>query len=66
MTHLYDARGPFEPLRPKNKVKLPTQSAEKWICMGKGAFENLGIFFSKKEGPRRLDLSILVRTLLYF
>ena len=24
MTHLYDARGSFQSLRPKNKVKLPT------------------------------------------
>ena len=36
-------------LRPKNKIKLPTQSAEKWICMGKWAFENLAIYFLKDE-----------------
>ena len=37
MTHLYSARGSFHPLRPKNTIKLPTESAEKWICMGKKA-----------------------------
>ena len=33
----------------QKKIKLPTQSAEKWICMGKWAFENLAIYFLKDE-----------------
>ena len=33
----------------KNKVKLPTRSAEKWICMGKWAFETLAELFLKNE-----------------
>ena len=36
-------------LRPKNKIKLPTQSAEKWICMGKWAFKILVELFLKNE-----------------
>ena len=39
MTFLYDARYSVVLLRPKNEVKLLTQSAAKWICMGKWAFE---------------------------
>ena len=38
--------GAFHALRPKT-IKLPTQSAEKWICMEKWAWENGGIYFSK-------------------
>ena len=33
MTHMYGARGSFHVLRPKNTIKLLTQSAENWICM---------------------------------
>ena len=48
MTHFCNARGAFHPpLRPKNTIKLPTQSAEKWICMEEWAFEMLAILFSK-------------------
>ena len=36
-------------IRPKNEVKLLTQSAEKWICMGKWAFEILAELFLKNE-----------------
>ena len=35
MTLLYAAQYSFVPLRPKFEVKLSTQSADKWICMGK-------------------------------
>ena len=49
MTHLYGTRGSFVLLIPKNKVKLLPQSAEKWICMGKLAFEILAELFLKKE-----------------
>ena len=37
MILLYYARYSFFLLRPKNKVKLPTQSAELLVCMGKWA-----------------------------
>ena len=36
MTLLYDARYSIALIRPKNKVKLLTQTAEKLICMGNG------------------------------
>ena len=63
MTHMYDPRGSFQPLRPK-KVKLPTQSAEGWICVKKRAVDNLAFFSQKQEDSKRPDLSILVRKLL--
>ena len=37
MTLLHGARHSFVLLRPTNIVKLSTQSADKWICMGKWA-----------------------------
>ena len=49
MTNLYGAKGSFVILRPKNKVKLLTQSAENRICMGKWAFEILVIYFLENE-----------------
>ena len=51
MAFLYTAQYLFVllSLRPKNNVKHPAQSAEKWICMGKWAFENLAIYFLKDE-----------------
>ena len=49
MTFLYGARYSVVLLKPKNKFKLPPQSAEKWICMGKWASENLAILFLKDE-----------------
>ena len=49
MTFLYGVRYSVVLLRPKNKVKLPTQSAEKWICMGKWAFKFLAELFLKNE-----------------
>ena len=56
MIFLYDTWFSVVLVRPKHKVKLPTQSADKWICMGKWAFEILADFFSQKqEGLRRLD-----------
>ena len=45
MTFLYDAGYSVVLLRPKNEVKLSTQSAEKWICMGKWAGPIGGIYF---------------------
>ena len=35
MTFLYDAQYSILLLRPKNDLKLSTQSADQWICMGK-------------------------------
>ena len=49
MTHLYGVLGSFVLLRPKNRVKLLTQSAENRICMGKWAFESLAELFLKNE-----------------
>ena len=45
MIFLYDAGYPVVLLRPKNEVKLLTQSAAKWICMGKSPVPNWGIYF---------------------
>ena len=58
MTFMYNARYLFVLLRPKNEVKISTQSADKWICMGKwhvpcGAILFLGL----QKGPRRSDFS---------
>ena len=50
MTLVHGAWYSFVLLRLK-KVKLLPQSAEKWICMGKRAFENLGVF-SKTRRPQ--------------
>ena len=49
MTFLYDAQYSFVLLRLKNEVKLLTQRAAKWICMGKWEFEILAILFLKDE-----------------
>ena len=49
MTFLYDARYSIVLLIPKNDLKLSTQSAAKWICMGKWAFEILAMLFLKDE-----------------
>ena len=43
MTHLYTTRYSFVFLRQKN-VKLATQSAENWICMGKWPVPSRGTF----------------------
>ena len=45
MTLLYDARYSFVLLRPKNEVKLSTQSADKWICIGKWPVPSGAIFY---------------------
>ena len=45
MTFLYDARYSFPLLRPKNEVKLSTQSEDKWICMGKCHVQSGAIYF---------------------
>ena len=53
MTVLYGARYSVVLLRPKHKVKLRTpQSAEKWICMEKWAFDILAECFSKTRRPQ--------------
>ena len=44
MTFLYDARYSIVLLSPKNEVKLLTQSAAKWICIGKWPVANWGIY----------------------
>ena len=49
MTFLHDARYSVVLLRQKNEVKPLTQSAEKWICMGKWASEILAELFLKIE-----------------
>ena len=49
MTFLYDARYSVVLLRPKNKIKLPTQRAEKRICMRKWAFKILAELSLKNE-----------------
>ena len=49
MTHLYGARGSFHVLRPKNTIELMTESADKWICMGKWACEILAVYVLKEE-----------------
>ena len=46
MTFLYDAGYSVVLLRPKNEVKLPTQSVEKWIYVGKWAAPSLADFFN--------------------
>ena len=49
MMFLYDARSSVVLLSPKNKVKPPTQSAAKGICMGKWTFEFLAELFLKNK-----------------
>ena len=58
MSLLYAAQYSFVLLRPKVEVKLSTQSADKWICMGKWAFEILVIYFlrNKKAADNRTFL----------
>ena len=46
MTFLYTARYSIVLLRPKNKVKLTTQSAEKPICVGNGLYHVVRFYFS--------------------
>ena len=46
MTHMYGVRGSFVLLRPKKKVKLPTQSADHQICMGNGLYQPGRFYFS--------------------
>ena len=58
MTFWYDARHSVVLLRPKTEVKLSTQSAYKWICMGKSAAPCGAILFLRlQKGPRRLEFS---------
>ena len=58
MTFLYDARYSSVLLRPKNEVKLSTQSADKWICVGKWPVPCGAILFPRfQKGPRRSDFS---------
>ena len=58
MIFLYDARYSIVLLRPKNKLKLSTQSADKLICMGKWPVPTGGVLFlGLQKGPRRSDFS---------
>ena len=54
MTFLYDARYSIcLLLTPKNDLKLSTQSADKWICIGKWPVPTGGILiFGLQKGPR--------------
>ena len=56
MTFLYDARYSMVLLRPNNDLTLSTQSADKWICMGKWPVPKGGMLFLRlRKGPRRAD-----------
>ena len=56
MIHMYGARGSFNVLRPKDTIKLLTQSAKKWSCMGKWAVSCGSISFLRlQKDPRRSD-----------
>ena len=58
MTFLYEAQYSVVLLRQKNEVKPFTQSAAKWICMGKWSVPTGGILFLRlQKGPRRSDFS---------
>ena len=59
MIFLYDTWFSVVLVRPKHKVKLPTQSADKWICMGKWAFKILADFFSFKNEKASDDWTFL-------
>ena len=64
MTFLYDAGYSGVLLRPKNEVKLLTQSAGKSIRMGKWPVPSLAIFFHHVLVVRLIsDLLTLTRTL---
>ena len=52
MTHLCAAQYTFVLVRPKIEVKLSTQSADEWICMGKWTCEILAIVFLENEKAR--------------
>ena len=56
MTYLYGVKGSCHPLRPKNTIKMPTQSAEIWICMKKLARESEAILFLKDEKTQDLQI----------
>ena len=51
ITYLHDAQYSFVLLRPKSEVKLLTQSAEKWMCMGNGLYQIGGIKFTPLSCP---------------
>ena len=58
MAFLYDARYSVVLLRPKNEVKLLTQSALGQICMRKWPVPSLAeLFLRLQKGPRRSDFS---------
>ena len=63
MTFLYDARYSIALLRPKNEVKLSTQSADKWICMGKLPEPTEGFYFSGFREAQDVQLFQGVRLL---
>ena len=51
LTHLYNARGSFDPLRQKNTTKLLTQSALGQIWLGNGLYQVGRFIFSATDGP---------------
>jgi len=54
MTFLYDARYSIILLRPKNELKLLTQSALGQICIGKWRVQSLAKLFLRLQKGRRL------------
>ena len=58
MTFLYDTRYSIVLPRPKIDLKLSTQSADEWICMGKWPVRTRAILFLRfQKGQRRSDFS---------
>ena len=51
MTHMYDTRGSFHVLRPKNTIKFVTRSVDKSIRMGKWPVLSLANFWLCCRGP---------------
>ena len=57
-TFLYDADCSVVLLRPRNEVKLLTQSALGQLCMGKRPVPSLAeLFLGLQKGPRRSNFS---------
>jgi len=64
MTFLYDAQYSVVLLRPKNEVKLLTQSALDQVCMRKWPVPSLAeLFLGLQKSPRRSDFFQEVRLL---
>ena len=63
MALLYDARYSFVLLRPKNKVELSTQSAERWMCMEKWAVPSLAFFSPRCRYRFRTEMFLMTACL---